>query len=56
MYPRLTSIAMENVKIGDKAAEILWQMIQRQPIETPLYYVYKPELVERASCLGPVEA
>lgn len=54
MDPRLTTVAMENVQIGDKAAEVLWQMVQRQPIDTPLYYVFHPELVERASCLGPV--
>lgn len=53
---RLTSINLKNAEIGDKAAELLWQKIQGKPQDELSHYVFQPELVIRASCLGPKDS
>ena len=50
--PRLTSVSMQNEEIGRKAAEVLWRMIHKEPVEKLAPYVFQPELIDRASCLG----
>jgi DNA-binding LacI/PurR family transcriptional regulator len=52
--PMITSVSYKNMEIGKKAAELLWKMVNNQPIPEFNYYLYQPEIVIRESCLGPV--
>jgi DNA-binding LacI/PurR family transcriptional regulator len=51
--PMITSISYKNMEIGEKAAELLWKMVNNQPIPEFSYYLYQPEIVIRDSCKGP---
>lgn len=53
LHPKLTSLAYRNVEIGLKSAELLWKMINGQPLSEFNYYLYQPNIVMRESCLGP---
>lgn len=48
----LTSVAYKNYEIGEKAAELLWGMINHQPLLDFEYYLFQPSIVERNSCMG----
>lgn len=51
--PRLTSLSYKNVEIGQKAADILWKLINHQPVSEFDYYLLQPSIVIRESCRGP---
>lgn len=55
LTPSLSSLSYQNTEIGKKAAEILWKIIDHQPISEFNYYIMQPEIVARDSCLGPKE-
>jgi DNA-binding LacI/PurR family transcriptional regulator len=50
--PPATSLAGKDEEIGDKAAQILWRMMNKEPVKYPIFVV-QPEIIERESCLGP---
>lgn len=52
LTPRLSSLSYKNVEIGQKAAELLWKLIQHQPVSAFDYYLMQPSIVERDSCRG----
>ena len=52
--PALTSVCYKNIEIGEKAAELLWDMSHNLPPNSNFeYYLYQPSIVDRCSCLGP---
>lgn len=51
--PKLTTLAYKNVEIGQKSAELLWKMINHQPLSEFNYYLFQPSIEIRESCLGP---
>lgn len=53
MEPPMTSVSYHNMEIGQKAGELLCDMIQKKEMPEFKYYLYEPEVVERRSCLGP---
>lgn len=52
LLPPSTSVAYKNIEIGEKAAEVLRQMMLNQPISQFNYSLFQPEIVERESCKG----
>lgn len=54
--PHLSSITYCGGEIGRTAAEIIWRQAHKtfHPIGFP-YYFCRPQLVERESCLGPLQ-
>jgi len=50
--PQLTSVSYANLMIGEKAAEILYSMINGKEINGPGITILQPELYIRESCLG----
>lgn len=52
LLPPSTSVAYKIVEIGEKAAEVLKQMMQKQPISQFNYSLFQPEIIERESCKG----
>ncbi|OUQ23661.1 hypothetical protein B5E80_09045 [Flavonifractor sp. An135] len=51
--PKITSLAFKSLEIGEKAAEILYEMIHHQAGEEFLkYYLFQPTIMVRESCLG----
>lgn len=50
---KLTSVAYKSYEIGCMAAEVLHKMIHKQPPQGANIFMFQPELVERASALGP---
>lgn len=51
--PKLTSISYKNEEIGEKAASLLYDLCHGKPRSSEFeYYLFQPEIVERASCLG----
>jgi len=46
----LTTIAHPKYKMGEKAAKMLLQLIEKKNVSRPLQFVYKPRLVIRDSC------
>lgn len=55
MDPPMTSVSYHNMEIGEKAAELLCNMIQKREMPEFKYYLYEPEVIVRASCMGPVK-
>ena len=53
LEPKITSVSYKNVEIGERAAELLWKMINHMPVSEFNYYLFQPEIVIRESCLGP---
>lgn len=53
MDPPMTSVSYQNMEIGQKAGELLRNMIQKREMPEFKYYLYEPEVVDRKSCLGP---
>lgn len=49
----LTSVAYKNYEIGEKAAELLWGILNNQTLLDFEYYLFQPGIVERDSCKGP---
>jgi DNA-binding LacI/PurR family transcriptional regulator len=50
--PAITSVAYKNLEIGTKAAEVLYQQINKKDLSDFQLYLFQPELVVRDSCLG----
>jgi DNA-binding LacI/PurR family transcriptional regulator len=50
--PALTSVAYKNLEIGTKAAEVLYKQINKEDLSDFQFYLVKPEIVVRDSCLG----
>ena len=51
--PKITSLAFKSLEIGEKAAEILYEMINHRMTGSGLnYYLFQPTLIPRESCLG----
>ena len=40
-------------EIGEKAAELLWDILNEKPLLDFEYYLFQPGIVERESCRGP---
>lgn len=53
LSPGMSSVAFKNYEIGEKAAELLWDMVQNKTVPDFEYHLFQPGIVERASCLGP---
>lgn len=53
LEPKLTSVAFRNYEMGNKAAEILYDLICGKRLRGFNIFVFQPELVIRSSCLGP---
>lgn len=49
----LTSISYKNYEIGEKAAELLWDILNNKPQLNFEYYLFQPGIVDRDSCKGP---
>lgn len=49
----LTSISYKNYEIGEKAAKLLWGILNDEPLLDFEYYLFQPSIVERDSCKGP---
>jgi DNA-binding LacI/PurR family transcriptional regulator len=52
LTPALTTVDFENLKVGVKAAELLYQQINNENLAKFQFYLVQPELVVRDSCLG----
>lgn len=53
--PALSSVSYKASEIGSKAAEVLYDSIcGRKPSSGFEYYLFQPEIIERASCRGRV--
>ena len=53
--PKITSLAFKSLQIGERAAEILYELIHQKTKGDWLnYYLFQPSIVLRESCLGPV--
>jgi DNA-binding LacI/PurR family transcriptional regulator len=50
--PAVTSVAYKNLEIGTKAAEVLYKQINKEDLSDFQFYLVKPEIVVRDSCLG----
>lgn len=51
--PRLSSVSYKNEEIGEKAANLLYDLCSGKPQSSQFeYYLFQPEIVERESCLG----
>jgi DNA-binding LacI/PurR family transcriptional regulator len=50
--PAITSVNLNNLTIGIKAAEVLYKQINQENSSDFEFYLYSPELVVRDSCLG----
>ena len=53
--PKISSLSFKSIQIGERAAEILYQMIhfKKSRVDYLKYHLFKPTLVIRESCLGP---
>ena len=49
----LSSVSYKNYEIGEKAAELLWGILNEKPLLDFEYYLFQPGIVERESCKGP---
>lgn len=56
LMPRLTSLAYKNIEIGEKAAAVLWDMVNGRAAPEFNYYLFQPNIVVRDSCLGPKQS
>jgi DNA-binding LacI/PurR family transcriptional regulator len=52
LIPALTSVDFKNLKIGAKAAEVLYKEINGETLSDFEIYLFQPDLVVRESCLG----
>jgi DNA-binding LacI/PurR family transcriptional regulator len=50
--PKITSVDFKNLEIGTKAAEVLYQLVNKEDLSNFDFYLFQPELVVRDSCLG----
>lgn len=51
--PPLTSVAFKSQEIGEKAAEVLSKLIDKEKLNSNFnVYLYQPTIIERESCLG----
>lgn len=53
MEPSITSVSYHNLEIGEKAAELICDMIQKKTLHEFKYYLYEPEVIVRDSSRGP---
>jgi DNA-binding LacI/PurR family transcriptional regulator len=51
--PAITSVALKNLEVGIKAAEVLYKQINKESLSDCEYYLFQPDIVVRDSCLGP---
>jgi DNA-binding LacI/PurR family transcriptional regulator len=52
-FRSLSSVSYKNYEIGEKAAELLWGILNEKPLLDFEYYLFQPGIVERESCKGP---
>ena len=53
-HPRLSSVLYKSEQIGEKAAELLYELCSGKPKSSRFeYYLFQPEIAERESCRGP---
>lgn len=50
----LTSVSYKNYEIGERAAELLWDILNKESLPAFEYYLFQPAIVERDSCRGPL--
>jgi DNA-binding LacI/PurR family transcriptional regulator len=50
--PTLTSVTLNNLVIGTKAAEVLYKQMNQENLSDFEFYLFQPDLVVRESCLG----
>jgi DNA-binding LacI/PurR family transcriptional regulator len=50
--PALTSVTLNNLQIGTKAAEVLYKLTNKEDLSDFYFYLFKPNIVVRDSCLG----
>jgi DNA-binding LacI/PurR family transcriptional regulator len=50
--PTITSVALNNLAVGTKAAEVLYKLINKEDLSHFHFYLFQPELIVRDSCLG----
>jgi DNA-binding LacI/PurR family transcriptional regulator len=53
--PAITSVSLNNMAHGTKAAEALYRKINKENFANFDFYLIKPDIVVRASCLGPAK-
>lgn len=53
LKPEATTMTYRNTEIGHIAADLLLKQINGETLSGFQYYLFKPELIERDSCLGP---
>lgn len=53
LSPRLTTLGGKDQQMGTRAAALIWKSISGEEMRHFPYYVFQPEIVRRASCLGP---
>ena len=53
LKPEASSMTYRNAEIGHIAADLLLKQINGEKLSGFQYYLFKPELIERESCMGP---
>lgn len=56
LKPEASTMTYRNTEIGHIAADLLLKQINGEALSGFQYYLFKPELIERESCLGPRNA
>lgn len=56
LKPEASTMTYRNAEIGHIAADLLLKQINGEALSGFQYYLFKPELIERQSCLGPHRA
>jgi DNA-binding LacI/PurR family transcriptional regulator len=50
--PAITSVTLNNLAVGIKAAEVLYKLTNKEDLSDFYFYLIKPNIVVRESCLG----